>query len=554
MDWSLRELAQQCKKVATEILDSCAGLNEVRILLKEKAGAQKFFKYVENYKYPQLTLAVEHKHKEFVSHAYCQQVIEKDYLDNMKWKERSLLYKLIFILVQSMVGFLTAVPFMIVRLPRWYAKGYYGSSEVHMYKGRGKHDLTKIQKVLKYLECTKMSLDIPLNRFICHTLCYGIFLIILISTAMSPSSKPGVNTWVRYDWNYFVIFLYSSSHMMQDMHFLINSSWKMFSTFWRRYFSALHILLNFAYILKCIISVCEYSEQTENAKLLVHTSYALATILAIMGALYWFQLHEKMGPIIIQLSHVLTDFATNVMVILTVYIAFLVGLFFLIFGWNSSIYDLGCWDLLNRLALDMGWAILNPGPFELQLPELPISIDASVNISGNIPELPDLPDVPHFPRPRPERIPELPDIPLPGNISRPGNWTIGENLIEFIDGAHRLRYHFITYTLYFYQVFTVILLLNLLIAAMSSTVQKLQAQKDMNWKFERTRIRITYFDDVYAVPVPLNAFLFAVWVPYSIFALMYFLWKGDSKFLKRFVNCRRINNKNEENTLSCNYK
>ena len=535
LDCSLRELAQQCKRLATEILDSCAGLNEVRVLLQEKAGAKKFFKYVEQYKYPQLTLAVEHKHKEFVSHAYCQQVIEKDYLDNMKWKERSLLYKLLFILVMSMVGFFTAIPFTIVRIPRWYFKSYYGSSEFLLYKGMEKHDLTKTQKVLKHMEGTKMCLDIPLNRFICHTLCYGIFLIILTITAISGSG-------LSSDWNYFIIFLYSSSHMMQDMHVLFNSSWKMFSTFWRVYFCALHNLLNFAYIVKVIISLCDHSEQTENAELLVHTCYALATILAIMGALYWFQLHEKMGPIIIQLSHVLTDFCTNVIVLLTVYSAFLVGLFFLIFGWNSFIYEPERgWELLSRLAIDMMWAILNPGPFELQLPEIPISLDASVNISGNFPNLPDLPNIPDFPRPRPEAIPDLPTLPLPGlpgNISIPGNLTLPEDLMEFIDGAHRLRYRFINYTLYIYQVFTVILLLNLLIAAMSSTVQKLQAQKDINWKFYRTRIRITYFDEAYAVPVPLNAFLFGLWVPYTIFALMYFLWKGDSKFLKRSVNFR----------------
>ena len=309
--------------------------------------------------------------------------------------------------------------------------------------------------------------------------------------------------------------------MLQDMHFLINSSWKMFSTFWRLYFSTLHTLLNFAYILKFIISFLNHSEQKENAELLVHTCYALSTTLAIMGALYWFQLHEKMGPIIIQLSHVLTDFATNVMVILTVYTAFLVGLFFLIFGWNSSIYDFGSWELLTRLALDMGWAILNPGPFEPQLPEFPISLDASVNISGSFPDLPDLPDLPHaphFPSPRHEKIPDLPPKPLPGlpgNISLPGNLTIPEDLIEFIDGAHRLRYNFINYTLFFYQVFTVILLLNLLIAAMSSTVQKLQTQKDMIWKFYRTRIRITYFDDVYALPVPLNSFFVVLLLPES---------------------------------------
>ena len=133
-----RELATQCKKLATAILDSCAGLNEVRILLKQKAGAQKFFKWVEHYKYPQLELAVEHKHKEFVSHAYCQQVIEKDYVDNMKWKERSILCKLLFILGTALIGVLTGIPYYFVRAPRMFCQNFYGSSEVLMYKGERK--------------------------------------------------------------------------------------------------------------------------------------------------------------------------------------------------------------------------------------------------------------------------------------------------------------------------------------------------------------------------------------------------------------------------------
>ena len=154
-------------------------------------------------------------------------------------------------------------------------------------------------------------------------------------------------------------------------------------------------------------------------------------------------------------------------------------------------------------------------------------------MDGNSPNLPDLP------RPRPEKILDKPALPLPGlpeNISLPANITFPEDILETIDGgAYRLRYDFINFTLLVYQVVVVILLLNLLIAAMSSTVQKLQYQKDMNWKFNRTRIRITYFDDAYAVPVPLNIIGLIPWVPYFIFAVTYFLWKGDTKYLMRSV-------------------
>ena len=519
MAFCLRHLAHQCKKLATEILESCASLHEVEILLKEDAGAKKFFNHVETYSYPQLTLAVEHKHKEFVSHPYCQQAIEKHYLDNMKWEERTMEYKLLYLIMQSLFGLFSVMGYMIVRVPTIYYEYYHLASVGFTLKSRDVKDLTKTQRLFYYLRSTKLSLDIPFNRFICHTLSYGIFLIILGLTAMSHTSQPRAITW-----NYILIFVYSCGLMLHDVHILWRSSWEMFSTFWHLYFSALHIMLNFAFTLKVIISYCEHSELIEDMELLVHTCYALATIVAIMGFLYWFQLNEKIGPIIIQLSHVLTDFATNFMVLLTVYAAFLIGIFFLIFGWNSTIYHSEYKrDVLNRLAIDMGWALLNPGPIELGLPE--ISIDANVNISGNFP---DLPHNPNFPKP--EKVQDRPSVTVPGNITIPGNFTIPEELLEFLDGAHRLRYNFITYTLYAYQLITVVLLLNLLIAAMSSTVQRLQAQNDMNWKFYRTRIQITYFEQSSAMPVPFNMVHWVMGSFYYLFACFYFLWRSDKRF------------------------
>ena len=83
--------------LATGILDSCLGDKEVRMLLLEEAGARKFFKCVQWYKYPQLQVAVEQEHKEFVTHPYCQQLVMRDFQGNMNCKDTSFTYKCIYI-------------------------------------------------------------------------------------------------------------------------------------------------------------------------------------------------------------------------------------------------------------------------------------------------------------------------------------------------------------------------------------------------------------------------------------------------------------------------
>ena len=516
----IRDLAHRCKKLATDVLDSCAGLNEVRLLLKEEAGARKFFKYVETHKYPQLTLAVEHQHKEFVSHAYCQQVIEKDYLDNMNWKDRSLISKILYILYQIvlLVIPISVIRFLYPRIPLWFSMKHHSGGKTG-----------KTFNELKEGTNLKLGLDIPLNRFIGHTLFYGIFLAILTGTAFTTTST----ATEKISWDYWFIHLYSLGLMMQDLQFIFSTSWQMFCTFWSFYFFVLHALLNTAFVLKLGLILFGRSEDTENLELMVHTLYALATIIATMGLLFWFQLHEKMGPIIIHISHVMSDVAAWLLVWATVYLAFLIGLIFLIFGWrNKNSLSEHNWDIANqkdvwhKLATDMFWSLLNPGP--LEPPGL--SLDASINISANFPNFPNIPTVPGFPRPPIWPRPEMTqDFPLPGNITLPGNFTIPEDFWGLIDGADKKRYYIITYTLALFQFITIIMLLNLLIAAMNSTVHKLQTQNDMNWKFYRARIRITFFDEGTAIPVPLNLLFIFVYLFYTIYALVYFLYNGGKK-------------------------
>ncbi len=71
----------------------------------------------------------------------------------------------------------------------------------------------------------------------------------------------------------------------------------------------------------------------------------------------------------------------------------------------------------------------------------------------------------------------------------------------------------------FLKVVAVIVFLNLLIALMNSTVQKVHDQKELYWKFTRTSIWVEFFDDTAMLPPPftmLNVF----WsLPHAVYSL-----------------------------------
>ena len=56
------------------------------------------------------------------------------------------------------------------------------------------------------------------------------------------------------------------------------------------------------------------------------------------------------------------------------------------------------------------------------------------------------------------------------------------------------------------QVMSAIIFLNLLIAVMNTTVQKVQEKRELYWKFARASVWIRFFDDNQALPPPFNCF------------------------------------------------
>ena len=169
--------------------------------------------------------------------------------------------------------------------------------------------------------------------------------------------------------------------------------------------------------------------------------------------LYWLQLHEKIGPVVINMSRVLIDIFSMVGTYVLVAFAFTSGLVFII---STEHYTKSKRVLLNSTVYDN----TNVTAYTTKFQETFILLI----------------------------------------------WTIldpGEK--DEIDSTG-LRGTFATFVMLMYQVTTIIILLNLLIAVMNSTVQRFQDRKQLYWKFTRTSVWIEFFDDSAALPLPFTIY------------------------------------------------
>ena len=388
-------------------------------------------------RYPQLTLAVEHKHKEFVTHPFCQEEVIRGFMGGLDWKESSLIYKVSYYYMVLLLLPFHMLIYDIFRLPRTHMRVFHGTSDGLMYSDLEDEELTRTQRVLKYLDNTKLVLDIPFNRFLAYTAFHWQFVFQLIITAMTPVSsqiKP-------IELSHIIIFLYSFGNFLTDIQYLWNGSWAMFATFWRLYLAFGNILLNIGFALKVAIMLWYHdSEAMDELELICNICYAIATIIAVTGSLYWLQLHKKMGPIIIQLAHIVTEVGTILAIWLIIFQAFTFGLFFLMFGSIKEFTMESTGIAYSYISNMLFWFLLNPGPPEFEK-------EAENNTSN-------------------------------GNETYEG---------EYGTTAY-VRAMFTIGTVALYQIISAILILNLLIAALNTTISKLEKNKEMNYKYYATRL------------------------------------------------------------------
>ncbi len=454
-------VASSCRRLATEILDHCVGSSEVRMLLKEESGANKYFKVVKHLIYPQLMLAVEHGHKEFVSHAYCQQVISTDFYGNVNWKSMNLVYQWTYVLTQTLLTPVHVLVYHITRMPRFFYTAHYGSTDA--LDEKPPPNSSKFRKLLFKMNSATVNMDVPINRFVSHTGWHLWFLCMLVYSAaveITPQNQYDIAP------QHFLILAYSLGMWYMDLTLLFNGGFSLWTSFWRGYYMLCHIELNLGFILKVVALYMHHDHSDRSTILLAsQTCYGIGTTSCLCGILYWFQLDGRIGPIIISLSHVFMDVCTMFIVFVVVSQAYTQGLVFIMFGsddaFNPAQHEFSTYyTTLSQLF----WSILNPGKMELALEE--------------------------YEGPR----------------------LFVANLV------------FATF-----QIFSVFILLNLLIASMNATINKLEGSKELYWKYSKARLLVDYFDGRYATPMPFNILILLVMTPLWIVFFSIFRFCGSAR-------------------------
>ena len=205
--------------------------------------------------------------------------------------------------------------------------------------------------------------------------------------------------------------------------------------------------------------------------------------------MYWFQLDRRIGPVVINITRVALDLTTIISTYLAILTAFSLGILFVL---NSKLYTYtkgGSNKITNSTIVN------EEIPEETEfLSELMVMFWAILN-----------------PGPDPDAVPDQ------------GISGIMANILFAM-----------------YQISLAIILLNLLIAMMNSTMQKIADKKLLYWKFVRTSVWLDFISTKYVIPPPANIILLAIFVPlhiigYSIYSL--------SRLLRKYKNPRSaVNN------------
>ena len=180
--------------------------------------------------------------------------------------------------------------------------------------------------------------------------------------------------------------------------------------------------------------------------------YSVAATVSVIHLFYWLQLNDKLGPVVISASQVIMDVFT----ISSMYVIFLVGFS------GGIIFILGT----EKVTQSFNPVIKPLRPHGRGFQDFGFGQTMEFLFWQSI-------------------SPEYPQDDLKIDLS-----PFSQAFTKVLFAS--------------FQTIIIIVFLNLLIAIMNATVQKIQDKKDLYWKFARSSIWIRFFDDNKALPPPYN--------------------------------------------------
>ena len=249
------EIAQDFRKLSVQILDHCKTTAEAQTILDDKTGSSKYFRRSLNMMLPRLHLAIEHNHKEFVGHPLCQQVFMQFYRQGVPFHGHSLIFQILHLILQIILAPILVGMTLFIWVGKNVSLRFGIDKDIPALFGYKKWHVDNISWTRKSINLiidfafyTRLSLEVPLNRFIIDTGYYIIFVILLGWTVLNKSFGYNIHDFsMHHVW----LTVYALSMLWQDLSSLRNvRSFRIYAKYWRMYDLIMHVTLAFALIFR----------------------------------------------------------------------------------------------------------------------------------------------------------------------------------------------------------------------------------------------------------------------------------------------------------------
>ncbi|XP_002733765.1 transient-receptor-potential-like protein [Saccoglossus kowalevskii] len=444
-----QQLSHQSKTYAVDLLEQCRSSEEVIAVLNRDNDSEDGFAEEDvmggKITLIRLKLALKFEQKRFVAHAHTQQLLTSIWYEGLPgWRKHNAFVKLLICLAVILLLPLMALCYLL--FPH-----------------------TKIGQLLRT----------PFMKFMNHSISFGFFLLLLVlaSTVRFEGTRPASpsDTWVdsprgrEPNFIEVLIALWVFGFIWGECKQLWEEGLKAYI---RQWWNWLDFIMLSLYL--CTISLRftawwlkksgtypsftdgEVQRATwpgDDPTLISEGVFAVANVFSFFRIIYLFQANPYLGPLQISLGCMLIDIAKFLFIFFLVLLSFACGLnqLYWYYGSSSPVHsqDADCPSNSNPdafLSLDRSMQTLFWALFGL------VGTDV---------------------------------IKLP---------TQGHNYTEFVGEILFACYH----------VVAIIVLLNMLIAMMSKSYQEIEDHADREWKFARTKLWMSYFDEGSTLPPPFN--------------------------------------------------
>ncbi|KAL4683999.1 hypothetical protein H8959_021693 [Pygathrix nigripes] len=455
-----RKLSMQCKDFVVGVLDLCRDTEEVEAILN---GDVNFQVWSDHHR-PSLSrikLAIKYEVKKFVAHPNCQQQLLTMWYENLSGlRQQSIAVKFL-----AVFGVSIGLPFLAIAY--WIAP------------------------------CSKLgrTLRSPFMKFVAHAVSFTIFLGLLVVNASDRfegvKTLPN-ETFTDYPKQIFRVKTTQFSWTeMLIMKWVLGMIWSECKEIWeegpREYVLHLWNLLDFGMLsifvasftarfmaflkaseaqlyvdrhvqddtlhnvsLPPEVAYFTYARDKwwpSDPQIISEGLYAIAVVLSFSRIAYILPANESFGPLQISLGRTVKDIFKFMVIFIMVFVAFMIGMFNLYSYYRGAKY--------------------NPAfTTRMFAPEQPI------------------------------RRPPCPAHDLPFDPP-----TVISVVLKY---DHKFIEN-IGYVLYgVYNVTMVVVLLNMLIAMINNSYQEIEEDADVEWKFARAKLWLSYFDEGRTLPAPFN--------------------------------------------------